>query len=103
MSGFTELIVEQAALAWVERLGWSVRHGLEIAPGEPGAERVDYAQVVPETRLREALRRLNPQLPGSVGGCLPVADTPRRPGAPWPRLAIGRFRSWRSAEHQTSD
>jgi putative transcriptional regulator len=36
---FTESVVEQAALAWLESLGWTVRHGLEIAPGEPGAER----------------------------------------------------------------
>jgi len=60
---FTESLVEQAALAWLESLGWSVRHGLEIAPGEPGAERADYAQVVLEARLRDALARLNPALP----------------------------------------
>ena len=63
MSSFTESIVEQAALAWLESLGWRVTHGLEIAPGEPGAERTDYAQVVLEARLREALARLNPVLP----------------------------------------
>jgi len=39
MTAFTESIVEQAALAWFESLGWSIRHGLEIAPGEPGAGR----------------------------------------------------------------
>ena len=63
MSGFTESIVEQAALAWFESLGWSVSHGLDIAPGEPGAERADYAQVVLEARLRDALAHLNPALP----------------------------------------
>lgn len=31
---FTESIVEQAALAWLERLGWRVMHGAEIAPGD---------------------------------------------------------------------
>jgi type I restriction enzyme R subunit len=60
---FTESVVEQAALAWLESLGWSVTHGFEIAPGEPGAERADYAQVVLEARLRDALARLNPVLP----------------------------------------
>jgi hypothetical protein len=40
---FTESVVEQATLAWLESLGWSVTHGLQIAPGEPGAERADYA------------------------------------------------------------
>ena len=34
MQSFTESVVEQAALAWLEILGWRVRHGLEIAPGE---------------------------------------------------------------------
>src|SRR3989304_2410942 len=63
MATFTESVVEDAALAWFESLGWSVRHGLEIAPGEPGAERTDSAQVVLEARLRDALLRLNPALP----------------------------------------
>jgi len=34
LQGFTESIVEQTALAWLESLGWSIKHGLEIAPGE---------------------------------------------------------------------
>ena len=64
MSPFTEPVVDQAALAWRESLGWCVRHGLDIAPGEAGAERSDYAaQVVLEARLRNALIRLNPALP----------------------------------------
>ena len=63
MKSFTESVVEQAALAWLESLGWRVTHGLEIAPGEPGAERADYARVVLEARLRDALARLNPVLP----------------------------------------
>jgi type I restriction enzyme R subunit len=64
MSGaFTESVVEQAALAWLESLGWRVTHGLDIAPGEARAERADYAQVVLEARLRDALARFNPVLP----------------------------------------
>ena len=43
MSGVTESIVEQAALAWLESPGWRVRYGLEVAPGEPGAERANGA------------------------------------------------------------
>lgn len=60
---FTESTVEQAALAWLESLGWVVKHGSEIAPGELFAERHDYGQVVLEQRLRDALARLNPGLP----------------------------------------
>ncbi len=37
---FTESIVEEAALAWLEGLGYTILHGPEIAPGEPFAERV---------------------------------------------------------------
>ncbi|MGD9676232.1 MAG: type I restriction endonuclease [Candidatus Bipolaricaulia bacterium] len=60
---FTESDVEAAALGWLESLGWQIRHGAEIAPGELLAERHDYGQVVLEGRLRDALARLNPGLP----------------------------------------
>src|SRR2546427_12189714 len=65
---FTESVVEDAALAWLESVGWSIRHGPEIAPGELAAERSDYGQVVLEQRLRDALARLNPQLPAEALG-----------------------------------
>ena len=47
---FTKSIVEEAALAWLEALGYSVLHGPEIADGEPSAERSDpnYHDVSPE-------------------------------------------------------
>lgn len=31
---FTESVVEEAALDWLESLGWTVKQGAEIAPGE---------------------------------------------------------------------
>jgi type I restriction enzyme R subunit len=65
-SSFTESIVEQAALAWFESAGWSVKNGAEIAPGEPAAERGDFGQVVLAQRLRDALARLNPALPAEA-------------------------------------
>jgi type I restriction enzyme R subunit len=61
-----ESTVEQAALAWLESYGWSVRHGSQIAPDAPGAERRDYAQVILDQRLRDALARLNPDLPADA-------------------------------------
>ena len=66
MTAFTESVVEQAALAWLESVGWQVRNGSEIAPGEPAAERDDYGQVVLAQRLRDALARLNPALPAEA-------------------------------------
>jgi type I restriction enzyme, R subunit len=61
--GMTESIIERAALAWLESLGWTVKHGPEIAPGELGAERADFGQVMLTQRLQDALVRLNPTLP----------------------------------------
>ncbi len=66
MTNFTETTVEQAALAWLERLGYQILFGPEIAPGEPLAERESYGQVVLEQRLRQALQRLNPQIPSDA-------------------------------------
>jgi type I restriction enzyme R subunit len=65
MSGFTESVVEGAALDWLETLGYSILHGPEIAPGEMAAERSDpnYRDIMLERRLRQALARLNPDLP----------------------------------------
>ena len=64
--GVTESVVEQAALAWLESVGWQVVNGAEIAPGEPDAERANYSQVILERRLRDELARLNPKLPSEA-------------------------------------
>ena len=66
MGGFTESVVEEAALAWLAGLQYSVVHGTDIAPGELLAERKDYGQVILEDRLRQALARLNPKLPAEA-------------------------------------
>ena len=58
--------VELAALGWLQALSYELRHGPELAPNEPGAERQDYGQVVLERRLRQALQRLNPQVPADA-------------------------------------
>ncbi len=52
---FSESVIEQAALAWLESVCWSVRHGAEIAPGELAVKRSDDGQVVLEQWLRDAL------------------------------------------------
>jgi len=68
MSAFTESVVEDATLGWLESLGSAVLHGPDIAAGEPAAERSDpnYRDVVLEGRLRQALVRLNPDLPAEA-------------------------------------
>jgi type I restriction enzyme R subunit len=68
MGQFSESVVEEAALAWLEALGYLVLNGPAIAAGEPGAERSDpnYRDVVLEGRLRQALARLNPVFPAEA-------------------------------------
>ena len=63
MTSFHESEVEEAALEWLEGLGWAVAHGPDIAPGTPDAERDDYDQVVLERRLTNAMDNLNPAPP----------------------------------------
>ena len=62
MTVLTEAVVEDAALAWLENLGWTIAHGPDIAT----EERTDYGQVILEQRLRNALARLNPSLPADA-------------------------------------
>jgi type I restriction enzyme R subunit len=68
MGAFTESVVEQAALAWLESTGLVVRNGASIAPGELAAERDDHGQAVLAQRLRDALARLKPALPAESLG-----------------------------------
>lgn len=87
MAHVTESTVESAALAWLESLGWSVKHGAEIAPCELFAERQDYTQVVLAERLRQALVRLNPSLPAdAIKDARRRITRPRVP--PWRRATV---------------
>ena len=55
--------VEDAALSWLAELGYAVGHGPHLAPGEPETERDTFADVILVTRLRNAIRSINPQIP----------------------------------------
>jgi type I restriction enzyme R subunit len=59
----TESTVEDAALLWLRELGFAVKHGPEIAPGELHAERTGFGETVLAKRLRDALAALNPEIP----------------------------------------
>ena len=58
-----ESVVEDAAISWFAQIGYTVGHGPNIAPAEPGAERTSFADVILKGRLRDAIHRLNPQIP----------------------------------------
>ena len=78
---FNESVVEEAALAWLESLGWVVRQGSELGPGEDSdAERHGYEQVVLGERVRDALSLLNPTLPvGAVEDAFRKLTRPEGP------------------------
>lgn len=62
----SESVVEQAALGWFESLSYEICYGPQISPGGEYLERVSFADVVLEGRLRQALARLNPHLPAEI-------------------------------------
>lgn len=59
-----EAEVEEAALTWLSELGWSVGEGAGLCRADGAGERQDHSAVVLAGRLRAALARLNPGLPG---------------------------------------
>ncbi len=58
-----ENTVEQAALTWLEELGFSKLHGPDIAEDGTSPERSSYSEVVLKGRLEAAIKRLNPGVP----------------------------------------
>ena len=63
---FSESHVEEASLEWLAGLGYSVLHGPGISPEGENPERASHSQVLLIRRFREALERLNPQLPADI-------------------------------------
>src|SRR4051812_10813416 len=68
--GFAEADAEEAVLGWLETLGYTIRHGPEIAFNVDGGERTDpgYHDTILQNRLHRALTRLNPALPPTAVG-----------------------------------
>lgn len=59
----TEDQLEQETLGWLQDVGYTIQHGLDIAPDGDAPLRSNYQQVVLQDNLREALQRLNPGMP----------------------------------------
>ena len=76
---FFESTVEEATLAWLTELGWAVKHGSAITPGELFAERKDYGETVLLDRFHVAL------LPKLMSGGL-FKPRPSSGGARWPKF-----------------
>src|SRR5438309_11775352 len=61
-----ESTVEEAALEILGSLGFTVLHAPHMGPGKLLAERSDYGDMVLVKRLREALTRINPEIPAEA-------------------------------------
>ena len=59
----TEDQLEQEALGWLADVGYETLFGPDIAPDVEQSERASYQQVLLPFRLREAIFRLNPDIP----------------------------------------
>ncbi len=59
----TEDQLEQETLGWLAEAGYETLFGPDIAPDGENPERADYLQVLLPFRLREAIHRLNPDIP----------------------------------------
>jgi len=80
MSAFNENTVEQATLEWLRSMGYEYQFGPSIAPDEPTAERDSYREVLLLGRLREALVRLNPNVPQTaLDEAVRKVSTPEHP------------------------
>jgi len=63
---FVESHVEEAALCWLEELGYKVAYGPNLQPEGPSQERSAFAEVLLLGRVQSALAELNPTLPASA-------------------------------------
>ena len=61
MSNFIENDLEQAALEWLQDLGYQTQYGPDISPGGSFSERESFGDVVLYDRLHSALKRINKQ------------------------------------------
>jgi type I restriction enzyme R subunit len=59
----TEDQLEQESLGWLQDVGYTYHYGLDIAPDGTDPQRTDYRQALLPFRLREAIQRLNPDIP----------------------------------------
>ncbi len=80
MTKITENTIEEFALELFREMGYKYIHAPEIAPDGDSPERKSYDDVILESRLRDAIKRINPGLaPGLTDDAVKEL---RRAGAP---------------------
>jgi len=62
----TESHIEEAALEILDDLGYKILHGPDISPDGENPERSSYETVVLVERLKEAIDKFNPTIPGEA-------------------------------------
>ncbi len=65
MALLSESVVEEAALGWFREIGYLIIGGADMPPGE-NSLRETHKDILFPTTLREALSRLNPELPAEA-------------------------------------
>jgi type I restriction enzyme, R subunit len=63
MKPITENIIEQSAIELLQSQGWEYANGKEISPEGLFCERENYSQIVLVNRLRNAITKINPEVP----------------------------------------
>jgi type I restriction enzyme R subunit len=66
MTKFAESTIEEAAVAWLQDLGYGYAFGPEIAFDGETPERTDYQETVLLARLRNAIACINADIPGKA-------------------------------------
>jgi len=66
MTPFTESTIEQATINWLKELGYDYAFGPEIAFDGEAPERSDYQETLLLGRLRDAIARINRELPAQA-------------------------------------
>jgi type I restriction enzyme, R subunit len=89
MSSFTESTIEETALEWLKDMGYTIVFGNDIAPDEPAAERENYGEVILSGRLKDALRRINPDVPNEA-----LEDAFRKATRPSSPALVGNNRAF---------
>lgn len=66
MPPFTESVIEQAALDWLQNLGYTYAFAPDIACDGESPERENYFDAILRHRLQDAIARINPSIPASA-------------------------------------
>lgn len=65
-SSLTEDEIEQYQLQLLQNLGYTYHHGYDLQPEGKDQERENFGDVVLQTRLQQAINRLNPTIPADA-------------------------------------